>query len=110
MRRVKLGGLTEAQTEALRAIFTLNQRSKAFKTVEEVARERLTMRGWGTREMRKQGSYFGMYVTSSHKLLEELSRRGYVDQSEKHHKTESKTRPYRITKRGKEKVRRELHL
>jgi hypothetical protein len=108
MNRVRFEGLTEAQTETLIAIGDLNKRSSAFKTVEEVARQRLTMRGWGTREMRKRGSYFGMYVTSSHKLLEELSRRGYVDQSEKPAKTASAARPYKITKRGKEKLKREV--
>ena len=110
MKRLKLDGLTECQTETLRAIFSLNQGSQAFKTVEEVARERVTMRGWGNRETRRRGSYFGMYVSSTHKILEELSRKGFVDQSEKPARVESVARPYKITKKGKQKVRKELHL
>lgn len=105
-KRVKLEGLTECQTETLMALGALNRRSSAFQTVDEVARQRLSMRFYdGTKA--RSGSYFGMYLTTTQKMLEELTRKGYVDQSEKSGKKETRMldkRPYKITKKGKTKL------
>lgn len=97
--------MTPMMKETLLALYTLNKKSQAFKQVEDVARQRLRARGWGERENRKQGSYFGMYVTSTRKLLEELSRRGYVDQAERQVPGEMGTNPYKITKKGRQKAK-----
>lgn len=99
-------GLTEGQTETLIAICDLNRNSAAFMTLDEVARQRLLMR-YGRAST---SGYFGMYVSTTGKMLEELTRRGYVDQAEKPG-TKPTVRPgrcpYKVTKKGKAKVKRE---
>lgn len=116
----RLVDLTECQIETLRALFALNVWSRTFKTVREIARERLRMRGWESRE-RGSRRYFGMYLTSTWKILDELSRKGYVERSDRParkvdhesvlgRRLGTDLRPYKITKKGKEEIRRELEL
>jgi hypothetical protein len=98
-----LKGLTPGQTETLRALDQLNKKTRAFQTVEDVTIKRLQIRGG-------HKGRFAQYMTLTHRMLEELSRKGYVDQAQKAGKKTTvmaDKRPYRITKKGKEKIKKE---
>jgi len=105
--------MTPKMKETLLALYELSIKSQSFKEVQDVAKGRLELRGWDLRTSKSRPrpyivgpnySYFGQYIGTTYRLLEEMSRRGWVDQSEKGIGGDGKP-TYKITKKGRAKAK-----